>query len=89
MVALAAHLSGTTGDAADLSLVQKLLPNFVNMASFGILWVLRFFLMEKLFVQHPELAEELVGEDFIEAVEGADAVAAAEAAERARRSPQA
>ena len=50
----------------------------MNVASFFILWVIRFFLMEKLFTQHTELAEELVGEDFMEAVHGADAVAAAE-----------
>jgi hypothetical protein len=39
--------------------------------------------MEKLFTQHTELAEELLGEDFMEAVHGADAVAAAERAESA------
>lgn len=85
MVALAAHLTGTNGDAADLTTIQKLLPNLVNMVAFGILWVIRFFLMEKLFTQHPELIEELIGEDFIEAVEGSEKVEAAEraAAERA------
>jgi putative flippase GtrA len=80
MVALAAAVTGTNGDAANLTTAQKLLPNLVNMASFGLLWVVRFFLMEKLFQQNPELAEELVGQDFIEAVEGPEKLAAAEAA---------
>jgi putative flippase GtrA len=90
MVALAAAITGTNGDAANLSTAEKLLPNLVNMASFGLLWVIRFFLMEKLFQQNPELAEELVGEDFMEAVHGADAVAAAEAsaAERSEANPR-
>ncbi|MEI7593424.1 MAG: GtrA family protein [Actinomycetes bacterium] len=85
MVALTAYLTGTTGEATDLSTIQKLLPNLVNMASFGLLWVVRFFLMEKLFEQNPELAEELVGQDFIEAVEGPEKLAAAEAAAEQRR----
>jgi putative flippase GtrA len=33
-----------------------LLPNVVNMAAFGILWVLRFFLFDKLF--HVEINED-------------------------------
>ena len=53
-----------------MALWEKLLPNVLNAAAFFILWIVRFFLMEKLFTQHPELIEELVGEDFIEAVEG-------------------
>lgn len=86
MVALAAYITGTNTSAASLSTIQKLLPNLINMASFGFLWVIRFFLMEKLFEQNPELAEELVGQDFIEAVEGPEKLAAAEAAaaQRAR-----
>jgi putative flippase GtrA len=80
MVALAAYITGTNTSAASLTTIQKLLPNLINMASFGLLWVIRFFLMEKLFEQHPELAEELVGQDFIEAVEGPEKLAAAEAA---------
>jgi putative flippase GtrA len=88
MVALVSHLTGTAGTPAqDLTTVQKLIPNLVNMFAFGLLWVLRFFLMDKLFETHPELMEELIGEDFIEAVEGPDAVAAAEAAAEARRHP--
>jgi putative flippase GtrA len=86
MVALAAAVTGTNGDAANLTTVQKLLPNIVNMASFAVLWVIRFFLMEKLFQQNPELAEELVGQDFIEAVEGPEKLAAAEAAAARRAS---
>ena len=39
--------------AAHLYPDSKLLPNIVNMASFGILWVARFFLMDKLFHRHP------------------------------------
>ena len=85
MVALAAYITGTNGEASDLTTIQKLLPNLVNMASFGVLWVIRFFLMEKLFQQNPELAEELVGQDFIEAVEGPEKLAAAEAAAASRR----
>jgi hypothetical protein len=61
-----------------------LLPNILNMFAFGILWVVRFFLMEKMFAKRPELIEELVGEDFIEAVEGPEAVRAAEEAARQR-----
>ena len=73
MVAVGVDLAGTNGeDVADLTLFQKLLPNILNMFAFGILWVVRFFLMEKLFAKRPQLIEELVGEDFIEAVEGAD-----------------
>ena len=49
-------------------------------AQFFILWVLRFFLFERLFTTNPELAEELVGADFAEAVEGHDAVMRAERA---------
>ena len=87
MVALAARITGTNNmAAADMTTVQKLLPNIVNMASFGALWVIRFFLMEKLFQQNPELAEELVGQDFIEAVEGPEKLAAAEAAAAERAS---
>jgi len=65
---------------------QELIPAFISGGFFilvtgaGILWIIRFFLMEKLFEQHPELAEELVGEDFIIAVEGEEKLAAAEAA---------
>jgi putative flippase GtrA len=35
---------------------EDLLPNLVNMAAFGILWVLRFFLFDKLF--HVEVYED-------------------------------
>jgi hypothetical protein len=84
-VAVGSAIAGTNGeDVADLSLFQKLLPNFLNMFAFGILWVVRFFLMEKMFTKRPELIEELVGEDFIEAVEGPDAVRAAEESARNR-----
>jgi putative flippase GtrA len=85
MVAAGAVIAGTNGEnVADLTLFQKLLPNLLNMLAFGILWVVRFFLMEKMFTRRPELIEELVGEDFIEAVEGADAVRQAEDAARRR-----
>jgi putative flippase GtrA len=77
MVALATHLAGN-GDAH--SLIHKFLPNLVNAASFFILWVLRFFLLDKLFTSNTGLAEELLGADFAEAVEGHDAVVAAEQA---------
>ena len=80
MVALGAHLTDTAGAGENLALWEKLLPNLLNALSFFILWIVRFFLMEKLFEQHPELAEELVGEDFILAVEGPEKLAAAEAA---------
>ena len=81
MVAVGTAIAGTNGEnVADLSTIQKLLPNILNMFAFGILWVVRFFLMEKMFTKRPQLIEELVGEDFIEAVEGADAVRAAEEA---------
>jgi putative flippase GtrA len=84
MVALSAKVFGTDNIPADqLTPIEKLLPNLVNAGSFFILWIIRFFLMEKLFTQHTELAEELLGEDFMEAVHGADAVAAAERAESA------
>lgn len=43
----------TVTAAAHLYPNSKLLPNIVNMASFGILWVARFFLMDKLFHRHP------------------------------------
>jgi putative flippase GtrA len=36
--------------------VEKLLPNLFNMFAFGILWVLRFFLFDKLF--HVEIFED-------------------------------
>jgi putative flippase GtrA len=86
MVAVGSRIAGVTGeDVANLSAIQKLLPNLLNMFAFGILWVLRFFLMEKLFTRRPELAEELVGEDFIEAKKGAEAVRQAEEAEARRR----
>lgn len=86
MVAVGSRIAGVNdSDVADLTLIQKLLPNILNMLAFGILWVVRFFLMEKLFTRRPELAEELVGEDFIEAVEGPEAVRAAEEAAAARR----
>jgi putative flippase GtrA len=78
MVALGAHVTDTAGNS--VALWEKLLPNLLNALSFFILWIVRFFLMEKLFEQHPELAEELVGEDFIIAVEGHEKLAAAEAA---------
>ncbi len=85
MVAVGSAIAGTTGEnVADLTLFQKLLPNLLNMLAFGILWVVRFFLMEKMFTKRPELIEELVGEDFIEAVEGAEAVRLAEEAARRR-----
>ena len=74
-------------EPANLALWEKLLPNVLNAASFFILWIVRFFLMEKLFEQHPELAEELVGEDFIIAVEGEEKLAAAEAAAAERAGP--
>jgi putative flippase GtrA len=87
MVALGAHLTDTSGSSENLALWEKLLPNALNALSFFILWIIRFFLMEKLFEQHPELAEELVGQDFIIAVEGQEKLEAAEAAaaERAAR----
>ncbi len=86
MVALVSHLTGTVNTpASQLTLAQKLLPNLVNAGSFFILWILRFFLFEHLFATNPELAEELVGVDFAEAIEGHDAVAAAEAAQAERR----
>jgi len=81
MVALATHFAGN-GDAH--SILHKFLPNIVNAASFFILWVLRFFLFDKLFTTNPELAEELMGHDFAEAYEGPEAVAAAEAAQHQR-----
>lgn len=85
MVAVGSRIAGVNdSDITDLTLVEKLLPNILNMLAFGILWVLRFFLMEKLFTTRPELAEELVGEDFIEAVEGAETVQAVEEAARKR-----
>jgi len=77
MVALSTHLAGS---GSNHSLFHKFLPNLVNAASFFILWVLRFFLFDKLFTTNPELAEELMGHDFAEAFEGPEAVAAAEAA---------
>jgi hypothetical protein len=49
-----------TTDLADESyhgtLVGALLPNIANMFAFGILWVLRFFLFDKLF--HVEINED-------------------------------
>jgi len=85
MVAVGSAIAGTNGqDVASLSLWQKLLPNLLNMLAFGILWVVRFFLMEKMFTKRPELIEEIVGEDFIEAVEGPEAVRVAEEAARRR-----
>jgi putative flippase GtrA len=86
MVAIGAHIVDGARTGGNMPLWEKLLPNLLNAASFFILWIVRFFLMEKLFEQHPELAEELVGEDFIIAVEGEEKLAAAEAAaaERAR-----
>ncbi len=85
MVAVGSAVAGTNGEnVADLTLFQKLLPNILNMFAFGILWVVRFFLMEKMFAKRPELIEELVGEDFIEAVEGPEAVRKAEDAARRR-----
>ncbi len=77
MVALATHLAG---NGSDHSIIHKFLPNIVNAASFFLLWIARFFLLEKLFTSNPELAEELVGTAFAEAVEGHDAVVAAEQA---------
>lgn len=35
---------------------EKILPNVVNMTAFGILWVLRFFLFDKIF--HVEIHED-------------------------------
>jgi putative flippase GtrA len=85
MVAVGSRVAGVSDtNVTDLTLIEKLLPNILNMLAFGILWVLRFFLMEKLFTSRPELAEELVGEDFIEAVEGAETVKAVEEAARKR-----
>jgi len=85
MVALATHLAGSGGSG----LIHKFLPNLVNAASFFILWVLRFFLFDKLFTTNPELAEELMGHDFAEAYEGPEVVAAAEAAAEQHRREQA
>jgi len=49
-----------TTDLADENLqgtlAGALLPNVVNMAAFGILWVLRFFLFDRLF--HVEINED-------------------------------
>jgi len=84
MVALATHVAGNGS-----GLIHKFLPNIVNAASFFILWVLRFFLFDKLFTTNPELAEELMGHDFAEAYEGPEAVAAAEAAAEQHRREQA
>jgi putative flippase GtrA len=85
MVAIGSRVAGVQGQTVEnLTMFQKLLPNLLNMFAFGILWVARFFLMEKLFTRRPELIEELVGEDFIEAVEGAEAVRVAEEAARLR-----
>jgi putative flippase GtrA len=86
MVALATHLAPSS---AHPTIVQKFLPNLVNAASFFVLWVLRFFLFDKLFTTNPELAEELMGHDFAEAYEGPEAVAAAEAAAEQHRREQA
>jgi putative flippase GtrA len=89
MVAVGSRVFGVSGtEVADLTPLQKLLPNLLNMFAFGILWVLRFFLMDKLFTRRPELIEEIVGEDFIEAIEGAEAVAAAEEAAARRRAAE-
>lgn len=84
MVALTARIFTDGVPPSELTLAEKLLPNIVNMASYGILWVVRFFLMEKWFTAAPELIEELVGEDFIEAVHGEAAVEAAERAAASR-----
>jgi putative flippase GtrA len=82
MVALVSHLTGAASTpASQLTLAEKLLPNIVNAASFFVLWILRFFLFEKLFTTNPELAEELLGADFATAIEGPEAVAAAEQAQ--------
>ena len=85
MVALATHLAGS---GSGHSILHKFLPNLVNAASFFVLWVLRFFLFDKLFTTNPELAEELMGHDFAEAFEGPEAVAAAEAAAEQHRREQ-
>jgi putative flippase GtrA len=77
MVALATHLAG---NGSSHSLIHKFLPNLINAASFFILWVVRFFLLDKLFTSNTELAEELLGADFAEAFEGHDAVRRAEEA---------
>jgi putative flippase GtrA len=89
MVALTSKIFTDGVPPSELTLAEKLLPNIVNMVSFGLLWVVRFFLMERWFASSPELIEELVGEDFIEAVQGEAAVEAAEraAAERAGTVP--
>ncbi len=34
---------------------NALVPNVANMAAFGMLWVIRFFLMDLLFRHHPHL----------------------------------
>jgi putative flippase GtrA len=86
MVALVSHLTGAASTpTSQLTLAEKLLPNLVNAASFFLLWIVRFFLFEHMFTANPELAEELMGADFAEALEGHDAVAAAEAAQAERR----
>jgi putative flippase GtrA len=86
MVALVSHLTGAASTpASQLTLAEKLLPNLVNAASFFVLWIIRFFLFEHIFSTNPELAEELMGVDYAEAIEGHDAVAAAESAQAERR----
>ncbi len=86
MVALVSHLTGAASTpVSQMTLAEKLLPNLVNAASFFILWILRFFLFEHMFTTNPELAEELMGVDYAEAIEGHDVVAAAEAAQAERR----
>jgi len=88
MVALVSHLTGAASTPTNqLTLAEKLLPNLVNAASFFLLWIIRFFLFEHMFSTNPELAEELMGVDYAEAIEGHDAVAAAEAAQSERRHP--
>ncbi len=46
---VATHLFPVPVDASMLSNPRKLLPNIANIAAFGVLWVIRFFWMDKAF----------------------------------------
>jgi putative flippase GtrA len=53
-VALATSILGISGTPREeLSVAQKLVPNIANMMAFGVLWVLKFFILDSfMFGKH-------------------------------------
>jgi len=48
------------------NVTNKLVPNIASLCAFGVLWVIRFFILDRMFQKPHEDFYEVVGEEFAE-----------------------